>query len=187
MARQVDEDFRGLPLQALADAALQRAGELGAEHADLRVERVRGADVRVRDGQAAGGGDATQSGLAVRVVVDGTWGFASAADLTPEAAVRAADDAVQMARVSRPLSTERVEPGRRAGARRRVGLLVRGRPVRRPAVAAGRACCRRGRASCCRPGSRTSTPSGVRSRSRSSTPTSPAPAPPSSACACSPC
>ncbi|GAB3683120.1 TldD/PmbA family protein [Angustibacter aerolatus] len=109
MARQVDEDFRGLPLQALADAALQRAGELGAEHADLRVERVRGADVRVRDGQLAGGGDATQSGLAVRVVVDGTWGFASAADLTPEAAVRAADDAVQMARVSRPLSTERVE------------------------------------------------------------------------------
>ncbi len=41
MARTVDADFRALPLQALADAALQRARDLGVEHADLRVERGR--------------------------------------------------------------------------------------------------------------------------------------------------
>ena len=40
---------------------------------------------------------------------DGAWGFAATADLTPEAAVRAVEDAVELARVSRPLSTERVE------------------------------------------------------------------------------
>jgi TldD protein len=109
MARTVDADFRALPLEALADAALQRARDLGAEHADLRVERVRSSNVRLRDAQLAGGGDTTDSGLAVRVVVDGTWGFSAAADLTAEAAARAAEDAVAMAQVSRPLSTERVE------------------------------------------------------------------------------
>ena len=35
--------------------------------------------------------DADELGLAVRVVMDGTWGFAAAVDLTTEAAVRAAE------------------------------------------------------------------------------------------------
>ncbi len=108
-SRRVDDDFRALPLTALADAALQRARDLGAEHADLRVERVRSSDLTLRDARRAGGGDSTDSGLAVRVVVDGTWGFSAAADLTADAAVAAATQAVEMARVSRPLATERVE------------------------------------------------------------------------------
>ena len=109
MAREVDADFTALPLQALADAALQRASELGAEHADLRVERVRRSGLRLRDGRRSGAGDSTDAGLAVRVVLDGTWGFSAAADLTPASAVAAAEQAVAMARVSQPLSTERVE------------------------------------------------------------------------------
>ena len=39
--RQIDADFLELPLRQLADAALQRARDLGAEHADFRLERVR--------------------------------------------------------------------------------------------------------------------------------------------------
>ena len=109
MRREVDTDFTDLPLQELADAALQRARDLGAEHADLRVERVRRSDLRLRDGQLSGAGDGTDTGLAVRVVLDGTWGFCAASDLTTEAAVAAAEQAVAMARVSQPLSTERVE------------------------------------------------------------------------------
>jgi TldD protein len=38
----IDPSFTALPLSAMADAALDRARELGAEHADVRVERVRG-------------------------------------------------------------------------------------------------------------------------------------------------
>jgi TldD protein len=106
---RVDDDFRDLPLRQLADAALQRARDLGAEHADLRVERVRDASLRLHDAQRSGGGDSTDSGLAVRVVVDGTWGFSASADLTAQAAAQAAERAVELARVSRPLATERVE------------------------------------------------------------------------------
>ena len=107
--RSVDADFTALPLSTLADAALTRARELGAEHADFRVERNRDAGVSLRDGNLSASPDATDSGLSVRVVVDGTWGFAASATLSTDDAVRAAEHAVSIAKVSRPLSTERVE------------------------------------------------------------------------------
>jgi len=43
------------------------------------------------------------------VVVDGTWGFASHAELTPDAAARTAAQAVEVARALRALNRERVE------------------------------------------------------------------------------
>ena len=109
MTRRVDDDFRDLPLDTLADAALARAAELGAGHADLRVQRMRESLIRLRDGRLAASTDGIDSGCAVRVLVDGVWGFAAAPDLTPESAVRIAEQAVEMARVSRPLSAEPVE------------------------------------------------------------------------------
>ena len=105
----IDPDFLSLPLRAMADAALQRARDLGAEHADLRVERVTGQLLRLRDGAVATARDWSTVGLAVRVIVEGTWGFASHLEPTPDAAVAAAQRAVQVARTLRPLNAERVE------------------------------------------------------------------------------
>ena len=109
MGHEIDPEFDGLPLAALADAALGRCRELGVEHADVRVHRVRSQVVRLRDGRPEGATDADDVGLAVRVVQGGSWGFAAAADLTPDEAARIAGEAVSMAALSRPLSTERVE------------------------------------------------------------------------------
>ena len=108
MPAEIDEAFTALPLRRLADAALSRARELGAEHADLRVERIRDQSLALRDARLDGTSDREDVGLAVRVVHDGTWGFASDVAMTPEAAVRVAEQAVEVAKVSRPLSTERV-------------------------------------------------------------------------------
>ena len=109
MAHPVDPTFLDLPLRRLADAALQRARDLGVEHADFRLERLQSQAVRVRDAVLEGAQDGEELGFAVRVVADGTWGFASAIDLTPEAAARAADEAVAVARVSSAIRTERIE------------------------------------------------------------------------------
>ena len=49
MPRTVDESFLALPLSALTDAALTRARDLGCEHADLRVERIRTQTISLRD------------------------------------------------------------------------------------------------------------------------------------------
>jgi len=106
---RIDPEFRALPLTALADAALSRARDLGAEHADLRVERIVSQSVDLRDGTVTGVSDATTVGLAVRVIVDGVWGFASHVELTPERAAATAERAVTVARTLAPVAIERVE------------------------------------------------------------------------------
>jgi TldD protein len=105
----LDELFLVLPLQPLADAALQRARDLGATNANARVERNRLGMLGVRDGALETSVDRQDVGLSVRVVVDGTWGFASTAELTPDAAAHTARAAVAVARMSKPLSTRTVE------------------------------------------------------------------------------
>lgn len=106
---QIDPDFLALPLRALADTALQRARDLGAEHADFRLERVRGRHIRLSDATVETASDSDTLGFAVRVVLDGVWGFAGGSDLTPDAAAAVADRAVEVARVAAALATERVE------------------------------------------------------------------------------
>ncbi|NUP48266.1 MAG: TldD/PmbA family protein [Catenulispora sp.] len=104
----VDESFLALPLAELAEAALTRARDLGAEHADLRVETVRSQSINLRDGHVDGVVDASDAGLSVRVVHDGTWGFAAGVVLTADNAARLAEQAVEVARVSQPVNAEPV-------------------------------------------------------------------------------
>ena len=106
---RIDPEFTAYPLSQLADTARQRAAELGADHADFRAERVKSQQVGLSDGNLETLFDADELGLAVRVVVDGTWGFAAAVDLTRAAAARAAEEAVDVARVSAAINTERIE------------------------------------------------------------------------------
>jgi TldD protein len=105
---RLDPGFRELPLATLADAALGRARELGAEHADVRVEQLASRSVELRDDTVTAVVEATTVGLGVRVVVDGTWGFAAHVALTPESASATAERAVGVARALRGVARERV-------------------------------------------------------------------------------
>ena len=106
---RIDQEFTALPLPELADAALSQARGLGAQHADFRAERIRGQQIGLSDGNLQTASDADDTGLAVRVIVDGTWGFASAVDLTADAAAQAARQAVEVARVAAAMNTEPIE------------------------------------------------------------------------------
>ncbi|WP_327091868.1 TldD/PmbA family protein [Nonomuraea sp. NBC_01738] len=106
--RQIDPDFLALPLRRLADAALQRAQDLGAEHADFRLERIRGESLSLYDSRLEGAVDADDLGFAVRVVKNDTWGFAAGIELTAESAARVAEQAVRVAEVSAPINREPV-------------------------------------------------------------------------------
>jgi TldD protein len=106
---EVDPQFTRLPLRDLADVALQQAADLGAGHADFRAEQIRSQQITLSDGNLETLFDADDVGLAVRVVVDGTWGFASAVDLTADAAAQAAREAVEVAKVAAAMNTERIE------------------------------------------------------------------------------
>ncbi|MDT4934695.1 MAG: TldD protein [Pseudonocardiales bacterium] len=105
---ELDASFLALPLHELAGAALDRARALGAEHADFRLERVRVATLGLRDGELDSSSDSEDLGLAVRVVHQGAWGFASGVARTVDAAVRLAEQAVATAQISRVLSSDPV-------------------------------------------------------------------------------
>ncbi|MCW2542129.1 MAG: peptidase [Frankiales bacterium] len=106
---EIDDRFLALPLSLLADAALSRARELGASHADFRMERIRSGRISIRDARLESSIDDEDLGLAVRVVHDGAWGFAAGIERTPAAAARLAEQAVTTAKFSRVLSSAPVE------------------------------------------------------------------------------
>ena len=108
MSHTVDSDFLALALSATADAALSTATSAGASHVDVRIERVRTGYLQLRDARPESQTDDTVTGVGVRVIVNGTWGFASSPEISPEAAQKLARIAVAMAKTSKPLSTEEV-------------------------------------------------------------------------------
>ncbi|MFL6086920.1 MAG: TldD/PmbA family protein [Mycobacterium sp.] len=107
--RRVDADFLGLPRHQLADAALSAATAAGASYADLRIHGITTEIVALRDGELETAVVNREIGLAVRVIVDGTWGFASHAELDPAVAAETARRAVQVATTMAPLNAERIE------------------------------------------------------------------------------
>ena len=108
MSRTVDSDFLALPLMATADAALSTATSAGASHVDVRIERVRTGALQLRDAHPESQSDDTVTGVGVRVIVNGAWGFASSPEISPTSAEKLAKIAVAMAKTSKPLSTEEV-------------------------------------------------------------------------------
>ncbi len=107
-SRQVDPDFLALPRRELADAALSAAVAAGADHADLRIHRIVNEEVALRDGELETSVLDRDIGLAVRVIVDGTWGFASHAELDVDVAAETARRAVAVARTLAPLNAETI-------------------------------------------------------------------------------
>jgi TldD protein len=107
--RALDPTFTALPYRSLGDAALARAAELGASHADFRFERVRYQELAVRDGVLQGASDTEDLGFAVRVIHGGAWGFASGVVLSVAEAVRVAETAVAVAQVSAGMTSRPVE------------------------------------------------------------------------------
>ncbi len=79
-------------------AALSEAQRLGATHAELRIERIRSQMVRLRDGSVETAADDDEVGMGLRVLYEGSIGFAATVAVTPAAAAGLAGLAVGAAR-----------------------------------------------------------------------------------------
>ena len=106
MITNVDADFLALPLDNCSDAAISAAKAAGALHVDVRIERTRSGYLSLRDAKPETQTDETNFGIGVRVIVNGAWGFASAPGVSIELAKKLAITAVEMAKTSKPLSTD---------------------------------------------------------------------------------
>ncbi|HEX5580749.1 MAG TPA: TldD/PmbA family protein, partial [Gemmatimonadaceae bacterium] len=89
--------------------ALEAARDAGASYADARVGRYRRQFIGTRERQVTGVSDNESYGLGVRVLVDGTWGFAGTSDLTPDGVQRVAREAARIARAGKHVRRRPVE------------------------------------------------------------------------------
>ena len=92
----------------LADAALEAARRLGAMYADVRVNRLRTESVSTREQQVQNVSRNQSVGFGVRVLVDGTWGFAANPQVTIDEARRVAAAAVDVAKANARFQRKRV-------------------------------------------------------------------------------
>lgn len=91
-----------------AEAALTRATALGASYADIRINRYRRESIATRERQVQNVSRSTSYGLGLRVLVNGTWGFAATNLVDPAAARAAAEQAVAIAKANALMTTRQV-------------------------------------------------------------------------------
>src|SRR5207249_6570448 len=83
---------------------LDAARAAGAGYADVRVCRYRREDLIARDGRARGFERSELSGIGVRCLIDGAWGFAASQRQERDEIARLAGLAADMARANRRIS-----------------------------------------------------------------------------------
>lgn len=82
------------------EGAVELARTLGAQHAEARVETVEENRIQLQDGELNGLVSGIETGFAVRVLVDGAWGFASSNDLSAASWGSSVRRAVDLARAA---------------------------------------------------------------------------------------
>jgi TldD protein len=93
----------------LADAALNAAKSAGASYADVRIGRYLNQSVFTREKQVQNIVSGESFGAGVRVIANGTWGFAATNTVTEAGLVKAAQLAVQIAKANAKVQKEPVK------------------------------------------------------------------------------
>jgi TldD protein len=88
-------------IRELVLSAIDAARRAGASYADARVSQNRSRTLATRERRVQGLSDNETMGCGVRVLVDGTWGFAATRELTTDAIARTARLAVAQAKANR--------------------------------------------------------------------------------------
>ena len=92
----------------LANIALDTARSRGATYADVRIARQLNQFINGRETKIQNTTNTESFGVGIRVIADGTWGFAATQDVSADGVKRAAEKAVAIARANSRLQTEPV-------------------------------------------------------------------------------
>ena len=93
----------------LADVALNAAKGLGASYADARIGRYLNQYVFTREDKVQNVVNTESFGIGIRVIADGTWGFASTNDVTEDGIKKATSQAVAIAKANAKIQKEPVQ------------------------------------------------------------------------------
>jgi TldD protein len=92
-------------------AAIDRLKKLGCDYADARWVETRSEGITIREGRVEGVARTVDSGVGVRVIADGAWGFAGTASGAEEDIIAAAELAFRIAKESATAKKENVRLG----------------------------------------------------------------------------
>lgn len=95
--------------KTLADVALNAATKAGATYADARIGRYLRQFVITRETRVENVVNTESTGIGIRVIVNGTWGFAATSDLSPDAVAKAAQQAAAIAKANSKFQTTPVQ------------------------------------------------------------------------------
>jgi TldD protein len=95
--------------KALADAALDAARGKGATYADVRIGRYLNQFLITREDKVENTVNTESFGVGIRVIADGTWGFAATSDVNKESVARTAEQAVAIAKANARIQDEPVQ------------------------------------------------------------------------------
>ncbi|WP_132999842.1 TldD/PmbA family protein [Luteimonas arsenica] len=84
----------------LADAALQAARDAGASYCDVRIGRYLRQSISTRESRVQNVVNGESTGVGIRVLAHGAWGFAATNALAPDAVASAARQAAAVARAN---------------------------------------------------------------------------------------
>jgi TldD protein len=93
----------------LADVALNTAKQMGATYTDVRIGRYLNQFVTTREKKVQGVVNTESFGVGIRVIANGTWGFAATNDVTPEGMKKTAERAVVIAKANSKFQKEPVK------------------------------------------------------------------------------
>jgi len=93
----------------LADTAMTAAKADGATYCDVRIGRYLRQFVITREDKVQNVVNTESTGVGIRVIANGTWGFAASSDISADSVAKAARQAVQIAKANSRLTTEPVQ------------------------------------------------------------------------------
>ncbi|WP_033920062.1 TldD/PmbA family protein [Sphingomonas sp. 37zxx] len=108
-AEQLVDPIEAAVKRRLADAGLSAASQGGASYCDVRVGRYLRQFVLTREANVQNVVNTESSGVGVRVIADGAWGFAATNTMTPEAVTEATRLAIAIARANAKSQTAPVQ------------------------------------------------------------------------------
>ena len=95
--------------KAMADAALQAARDAGASYCDVRIGRYLQQFVVTREDKVQNVVNTESTGVGIRVIANGAWGFAATSDLSTSGVANAARQAAAIAKANSGLQTTPVQ------------------------------------------------------------------------------
>src|SRR5688500_6162683 len=108
-AEAADAAYAEVNKDALADAALSTAKRLGASYADIRINRYRLEAVSTRERQVQNLSSGQNFGFGVRVLINGTWGFAASPIVTVDEVRRITAEAAAIAKANSAITRRKIE------------------------------------------------------------------------------